>query len=84
MEEGIGMTKDTALSGSDNLCLVRIPGQKQGDRARRRREGGGWIFGEKSCLGLGHLWGVRLGSGMGRCVLLRVHPSANESTGLGS
>lgn len=40
MEEGIEMTKDTALSGSDNLCLVRIPGQKQGDRVRRQREGG--------------------------------------------
>lgn len=77
------MTKDTALSGSDNLHLVRLPGWKQGDRARKQR-GRGWFFGEMSGLGSGAPGGVRLGSAVGRCVLWGVHPCADRAWAWGA
>lgn len=63
------MTKDTALLGSDNLHLVRVPGRKQGSRARRQRGRGlvlWWESGPGSgapgLLGWGVTWaGVHFG-----------------------
>lgn len=48
------MTEDTALSGSDNLHWVRVPGRKQGAEPGGR-EAGGWFSGGSLALDLGHL-----------------------------